>query len=159
MCSTAARWSLTTRTTSVPDSLARRAAFVPMTFDERRVMLTVGLQGKTQQLLFDSGSSAFALLTSTSNWQKMAQPGAPTKVAPVNSWGKTLTSYTVATPAAMQFGPATVPLGTVSYIEGMSFMQSTLTRFSGMGGMLGNAPFIQQTIVLDAQNRRFGVVK
>jgi hypothetical protein len=59
----------------------------------------------------------------------------------------------------MQFGATAVPLGTVTYIEGMSFMQSTLTRFSGMGGMLGNAPFSQQTIILDVKNGRFGVVQ
>ena len=30
---------------------------------------------------------------------------------------------------------------------------------SGLGGMLGNAPFSQQTIILDVKNGRFGVVK
>jgi hypothetical protein len=119
----------------------------------------VGLQGEPQELMFDSGSSAFALLTSQSNWQQMAQPAAAAQTTPVNSWGKTLTAHTVATAAAMQFGATAVPLGTVTYIEGMSFMQSTLTRFSGMGGMLGNAPFSQQTIILDVKNGRFGVVQ
>ncbi|WP_345051693.1 hypothetical protein [Hymenobacter glaciei] len=41
----------------------------------------------------------------------------------------------------------------------MTFMQSTLTRFSGMGGMLGNAPFSRQIIILDVKAGRFGVVK
>ncbi|GAB3317960.1 hypothetical protein ACFQT0_23600 [Hymenobacter humi] len=53
-----------TLSASVPDSLLRRTAFVPLEFKERRVLLNVGLQGQPQQLLFDSGSSAFALLTS-----------------------------------------------------------------------------------------------
>lgn len=148
-----------TLTTSVPDSLVRRAAFVPMTFKERRVMLSVGLEGKTQDLLFDSGSSAFALVTSAGHWQQLALPAAPTQIVPVNSWGKTLMANTAPTAAAMQFGAVAVPVGTVSYIEGMGFMQSTLTRFSGMGGMLGNAPFSQQTIILDVKGGRFGVVK
>lgn len=144
---------------AAPDSLLRRAAFVPMSFKERRLLLNVGLQGQPKELLFDTGSSAFALLTSQSSWQQMARPAATAQTVPVNSWGKTLMAHTVATAAAMQFGAATVPLGTVSYIEGMGFMQSTLTRFSGMGGMLGNTPFDQQTIILDVKNGRFGVVQ
>ncbi|GAB2863618.1 hypothetical protein [Hymenobacter ruber] len=143
---------------SVPDSLLRRAAFVPMSFKERRVLLRVGLQGQPQELMFDSGSSAFALLTAPANWQQMAQPAATAQSVPVNSWGKTLTAHTIATTAAMQFGAATVPLGTVTYIDGTTFMQRTLTRFSGMGGMLGNAPFSQHTIILDAKAGRFGVI-
>jgi hypothetical protein len=143
---------------SVPDSLARRATFVPMSFKERRVLLSVGLQGQSKELMFDSGSSAFALLTSPGNWQQMAQPAATAQSTPVNSWGKTLTAHTVATAATMQFGAATVPLGTVTYIDGTTLMQRTLTRFSGMGGMLGNAPFAQHTIIMDAQAGRFGLV-
>lgn len=144
---------------TAPDSLTRRATFVPMSFKERRVLLSVGLQGKPQELMFDSGSSAFALLTSPSNWEQMAQPAATAQSTPVNSWGKILTAHTVATTASMQFGAATVPLGTVTYIDGTTFMQRTLTRFSGMGGMLGNAPFAQHTIILDAKAGRFGVVQ
>lgn len=153
-----ARMRLTLGSTA-PDSLLPRAAFVPMSFKERRLLLNVGLQGQPKELMFDTGCSAFSLLTSEGNWQKMARPAATAQTVPVNSWGKTLTAHTVATAAAMQFGATTVPLGTVSYIEGMGFMQSTLTRFSGMGGMLGNAPFNQQTIILDVKNGRFGLVK
>ncbi|MBH8557679.1 hypothetical protein [Hymenobacter negativus] len=144
---------------SAPDSLLRRAAFVPMSFKERRVLLRAGLQGQPQELMFDSGSSTFALLTSQSNWQQMARPAATAQTIPVNSWGKTLTAHTVATAATLQFDTATVPLGTVTYIEGTTFMQRTLTRFSGMGGMLGNAPFGRHIVILDAKNRRFGLVK
>lgn len=144
---------------SAPDSLLRRATFVPMSFQERRVLLSVGLQGKPQELMFDSGSSAFALLTSPGNWQRMARPAATAQLVPVNSWGKTLTAHTVATTATMQFGASAVPLGTVTYIEGTTFMQRMLTQVSGMGGMLGNAPFGQHTIILDVKSGRFGVVQ
>jgi hypothetical protein len=38
-------------------------------------------------------------------------------------------------------------------------MQETLTRFSGLGGMLGNAPFTTRTIILDVRGSRFGLVQ
>ncbi|WP_375435514.1 hypothetical protein [uncultured Hymenobacter sp.] len=144
---------------SVPDSLARRAAYVPMRFDSRRVLLDVGLQGKPKQLLFDSGSSAFALLTNQATWHDMARPAALAHTVPVNSWGKTLTAHTVPTAAAMQVGSLVLPLRTVTYIEGMSWRETLLMRFSGMGGMLGNEPFVEHTVIMDAPRGRFGVVQ
>jgi hypothetical protein len=144
--------------TAVPDSLARQAVFAPLGFEQRRMLLSAGLQGADKQLLFDSGSSAFALLTSQAAWQELAKPGAPDQVTPVNSWGKTLTAHTVPTAARLQIGATALPLGTVTYIDGTTFMQRTLTRFSGMGGMLGNEVFSQHTLILDVKGGRFGVV-
>ncbi|AYA36482.1 hypothetical protein D3Y59_05080 [Hymenobacter oligotrophus] len=150
------RFSLLPRT---PDSLARRADFVPLAFDSRRVLLNAGLRSENSKLLFDTGTSAFALLTSQSRWQQLAQPAAPVQTRAVSSWGKTLTAYTAPTLARLHLGPAALPLGTVTYIEGTSWWQSALMRFSGMGGMLGNEPFAGRTIILDVQGQRFGVVR
>lgn len=142
----------------VPDSLARRAAFVPLAFTGRRLVLSASVGGEPQQLLFDSGSSAFALLTSTATWQQMASPGAPAHTAAVNSLGRTLTSHTVATAAALQLGRLAVPLQTVTYMEGTTLLQRSLMRFSGMGGMLGNRPFNQHTLLVDVAHQRFGLI-
>jgi hypothetical protein len=144
---------------SLPAELARQAAFAPLSFAERRVQFTTTVQGKPKQLLFDSGSSAFALLTSKTIFQEMAQPTAPVKVAAVKSLNRMLTSYTAATPATVAIGAVAVPLGTVTHIEGTSFMEKNLMRFSGMGGMLGNAPFTAGTLILDVRGGRFGVLR
>ncbi|GAB3317965.1 hypothetical protein ACFQT0_23595 [Hymenobacter humi] len=89
----------------------------------------------------------------------MAQPNAVARTAGVNSWGKTLTAHTVATAADLQINGSTVPLRTVTYIEGSGFLDKMLMRFSGMGGMLGNEPFSQQTVIFDVKGGRFGVVQ
>ncbi|GGG39540.1 hypothetical protein [Hymenobacter glacieicola] len=150
------RFSLSTE---APDSLLPRTEFVPLDYASRRVLLTAQVQGKTEKLLFDSGSSAFALLTSQSIWQQLARPQAPVQTAASNSMGRQLTTYTTATAAEVQLSKAAIPLGTVTYVEGTSLMQNLLMRFSGMGGMLGNEPFSQQTIILDVPGGRFGVVR
>ncbi|GAA3947731.1 hypothetical protein GCM10022406_31910 [Hymenobacter algoricola] len=146
-------------TRQVPADLAARAAFVPLVFNSRRILFDATVRGKQEQMLFDTGTSAFALLTSQSIWQQLAQPGARPRVTAVNSWGKTLTAHTVATGEALHLGAATVPLQTVTYMEGTSLMQNLLTRFSGMGGMLGNEPFDNRTVILDVQGSRFGLVQ
>ncbi|TGE28765.1 hypothetical protein [Hymenobacter metallicola] len=142
----------------LPAGLAQQAAFTPLSFAERRVQFTATVEGQSRQLLFDSGSSAFALLTSKDNFEALARPAAPVQVASVNSLGRTLTSYTVATPAALQVGTAAVPLGTVTHIEGTRFTEEMLMRFSGMGGMLGNAPFVTRTLILDVRGGRLGIL-
>ncbi|MBX0291809.1 hypothetical protein K3G63_15260 [Hymenobacter sp. HSC-4F20] len=143
---------------TVPDNLSRQAAFVPLQFTGRRVLLNATVQDEPRQLLFDSGSSAFSLLTSQDTWQTMIQPSATVQHAAVNSMGRTLHAYTAPTPTAMQLGSVAVPFRTVTYIEGTSLKESLLMRFSGMGGMLGNEPFAQRTIILDTKGGRFGLV-
>lgn len=145
--------------THVPDSLARRAEFGPLAFTNRRVLLEAGLQHKQQQLLFDSGSSANALVTSPAIWRELATPGAPTRTTVSSSWGKKLLVHTAPTAAHIRFGPVEAPLGTVTYIEGMSLIQTTLMRFSGMAGMLGNEPFLSCTLILDVKAGRYGVLR
>lgn len=46
---------------TVPASLSRQAAFVPLQFTGRRVLLNATVQDEPRQLLFDSGSSASTL--------------------------------------------------------------------------------------------------
>ncbi|WP_048825917.1 hypothetical protein [Hymenobacter sp. DG25B] len=144
---------------NVPNNLIAQTDFVPMAFTDRRILLTVGMQGESQQLMFDSGTSAFSLLTSRDNWEKLAMPGAPAHTVNVNSFGRTLTAHTVPTAAALQMGQSEVPLQKVTHIEGTSMTQQLMMRFSGMGGMLGNEPFSTRTIILDSKGARFGVVR
>lgn len=143
---------------TVPDNLSRQATFVPLQFTGRRVLLDATVQDEPRQLLFDSGSSAFSLLTSQDTWSTMIQPSATVQHAAVNSMGRTLHAYTAPTSTAMQLGNVAVPFRTVTYIEGTSLKESLLMRFSGMGGMLGNEPFTQRTIILDTKGGRFGLV-
>jgi hypothetical protein len=144
---------------SVPDSLAQRTDFVPLAFESRRPVFTAGLQGEQRQLFFDTGASAFALLTSEGEWKQLAQAGAPVRTNVVNSWGRPLTSYTAPTAVVLQVGPSALPLGTVSRMTGTSFAQNLMMRFSGMAGMLGNEPFSRRTVVLDVRGGRFGLVR
>jgi hypothetical protein len=144
---------------AVPDSLADHADFVPLAFTNRRVLLTMGLRGQPRQLLFDSGSSAFALLTSADEWNELARPGAPVRTVVVNSVGRPLTAHTAPTGATLRIGPVALPLGTTTYMEGVSWDQELMMRFSGMAGMLGNELFSDHTIILDPRGGRFGLLR
>jgi hypothetical protein len=144
---------------SLPDSLEANAVFTPLEFKHRRVLLPVVLNGKTTSLLFDSGTSAFELLTNEKQWSSLAKAGASVKSFGVNSWGKTLTVYSVPTDHFIKFGTLALPIKNVHRIEGTSFIQNMLMRFSGMGGMIGNKIFIDRIIILDTRQLRFGLLR
>lgn len=138
----------------LPDSLSSSITFSSLDFESRRILLSS--QGK--KLLFDSGSSAFELLTSKSNWNKLRSTD-DVQSFPVNSWGKTLTAHNAKTTSSLMFGKANIPITTVTYIEGTSMIQNLLMTFSGMEGMIGNKPFIRYTILFDFRENRFGVIQ
>jgi hypothetical protein len=142
----------------LPDSLSAKAFFTPLEFEHRRILLPVVMDGKSTSLLFDSGTSAFELLTSEKQWSDLAKKDAVVDSYGVNSWGKTLTVYSVSTDHAIKFGTLNLPIKNVHRIEGTSFVQNMLMRFSGMGGMIGNKIFIDHTIIIDTREFRFGLL-
>lgn len=142
----------------VPEGVALSSAMSPFTFKERRVILQdVAIDGKKTQLMLDTGSSAFALLTDKTSWQRMTSNGAGATTFPVNSWGKTLTAHMAPTKSRIRFGAMEIPLGSATYIEGTSFMQNMLMRATGMGGMTGNKLFVDRALVLDARTLTYAV--
>ncbi|MCC9166004.1 hypothetical protein [Pontibacter harenae] len=143
----------------VPASVVAKTTFTQMTFDERRVILPAVINHQETEVLFDSGSSAFELLTDKATWQELARKGAAVEVAEANSWGNTLTIHSVVSDQNISFGATELPLRQVHYIEGTSFMQQALMQFSGMAGMVGNKLFLDKVLVLDAQQLRFGIVE
>lgn len=146
-------------TNSMPSHLsAGHINFNALSFTGRRVMLPASINGKKTTLLFDTGSSAFELLTSEGKWSELRTPGGSIRSFPVKSWSKTLTAHQAGSSSFLQFGTDKIALNTVTYIDGVSPFQSVLMSLSGMGGMIGNKLFLNHTIILDLQSNRFGVL-
>jgi len=143
----------------LPADIAASLVYAPLKFKERRLLIPFTLDGKTSDLMFDTGSSAYSLLTSQSNWKALARPGAVATRSGINSWGNTLYVNEIATDASIQIGLTNFKLGEVAYVEGTSLTQDWLMRFSGMGGMTGNRLFLNKMIVVDTREQRFGISK
>jgi hypothetical protein len=126
-------------------------------FNKRRVMLNGQVNDEDTQFYFDSGSSAFDLITDKKKWENLARSGADESTYKVNSWGKSLEVHSIATDAIIKFGEQRIFLNEVTYIEGTSIAQNLLMRLSGMGGMIGNRLFMGKILILDASNQKFAV--
>ncbi|MBK6264172.1 hypothetical protein JKA74_03915 [Marivirga sp. S37H4] len=132
---------------------------VDFEFDQRKVLLSASVNGEPTKLYYDSGSSAFELLTDKDRWNEYALAGAEEETYIANSWGKPLTVHNIASDGIIQFGKTSISLKQVTYIEGTTFIQTALMKLSGMGGMIGNKIFMDKVLVLDARNEKFAILE
>lgn len=124
-------------------------------FSMRRILLPAEVAGKKTILYFDSGSSAFELLTDKATCNKLAADSSPTVRYPVQSWGKTLAANTITTTDSITLAGHAIPLRHATWIEGVSDTQVNQMMKMGIGGMTGNKLFISNILVLDTRNKQF----
>jgi hypothetical protein len=144
---------------SLPESLAKRVTLVPMSFQSRRIFLSGTINGEVRRIIYDTGSSAFELLTDDDTWRKLAREGSPVETYDVKSWDNTLTTHSAATDATVEIGGVTLPLRRVTRVDGVGFFTKLAMRAMGVGGLTGNKLFIERTIIIDTQSQKIGVVK
>jgi hypothetical protein len=144
-------------TTELPASINKNL-LQPLKFTKRKIILPGRVNGKEFEFLFDSGTSAYSLITNQEKYEEYAKAGSEEVLTKANSWGKTLTVHTKQSDKAIHFGPSQVPLKDVTFIEGTTFIQNTLMRFSGMDGMIGNKLFEDKVVVLDCKNEKFAII-
>jgi hypothetical protein len=106
-------------------------------------------------LYFDTGSSAFALLTSKETAISMAGTNAVASRYPVKSWGRTLYANSLATTDSVELSQLTIPIHTVTYMDEASEEQVNRMLKLGIGGMTGNKLFLHTGLVLDTRNKKF----
>lgn len=143
-------------TRQVPDTL-KAITIEPFQWKERKILLPATLANESVNVFFDTGSSAFELLTNESKWHRLAHKDKPFQKYAVNSWGNKLTAFTAPTEHAITIASIAYPLQNVTRIEGTGFIQNVFMRLSGMGGMIGNKLFLNSVLVIDTQHQKFGL--
>jgi len=131
-----------------------QAKMADFKFKKRKIIFRGILKGKEENFLFDSGTSAYELLTNKEVWQNLKTPDSKISIEKSNSWENMLTTYTANCNQKIQFGNQEIPLRNVTYVEGFSKTQYALMKFSGMTGMLGNKIFLNNCLYIDCiQNK------
>ena len=132
--------------------------FTDFIYANQSIILPVSLRGKKTMLYFDSGSSAFELLTSKETAIALALPGSTPVTYPVTSWSKTLTAISYTSADSIEIASAKLPLNKVTYVEGAGDAQVNRMMKMGIGGLTGNKLFLHAILVLDIKNRKFGIL-
>jgi hypothetical protein len=135
----------------------RKATPTSFMYAMRRILLPAEIKGKKTILYFDSGSSAFELLTNKATCLELAVDNQPPIQYPVSSWGKTLMANTITTSDSITLAGLATPIRHATWIEGVSETQVSQMMKMGIGGMTGNKLFLYHILVLDTRNKQFRV--
>jgi len=134
-----------------------RDKLVNFKFKKRKIIINASLNGTDEKFLYDSGTSAYELLTNKENWENLKSPNSKVTVEKSRSWGNTLTSYSAICKNTILLGDQKVSLNEVTYVEGFSNTQYMMMKFSRMTGMLGNKIFLKNCIYLDCRENKIGI--
>lgn len=127
-------------------------------FKKRKIVIYGSLNGNEEKFLFDSGTSAYELLTNKEVWDKLKLPNSKIKIEKSEqSWDKVLTTYTSNCNQNIQFGNKKIKLTNVTYVEGFSQTQYSMMKFSGMTGMLGNKIFLNNSLYIDCSENKIRI--
>ncbi|RAJ00419.1 hypothetical protein LX64_04125 [Chitinophaga skermanii] len=137
--------------------IASNLQWSSLTVTPKGLMLPAKIRGQQTQLFFDSGSSAFPLVTDEETFATLALNGKPANKYTANSWGRTLDVYTAPTNDSILLGGKLLPILTVAHIAGASEQQVAMMKKIGIGGLTGNKLFLQQRLLLDIRGKRFAI--
>ena len=143
---------------SLPTALAGQD-WHPLVYVHGSILLPAEILGNPTMLFFDTGSSAYELLTSKIAFDHLATADAPVSSNPVNSWGHQLVAHTAITKDSITIGSTKMALKKVTYVEGASQSQIARMMQAGIGGMTGNTLFLQKTLLLDLRRKRFSILQ
>ena len=131
--------------------------WAPFMLMKGSILFPATLNHKPTILFFDTGSSAFELLTSKATAEQLKTPNTTTATYPVSSWGRTLSANTSPTADSLSIANQQLLIHNVTYIEGASDSQVQQMLKLGIGGMIGNKLFLNQTLIIDTKNKKFAL--
>ncbi len=142
-----------------PEWISALSGFKSFDFTGRRIMLPVTLDTKDYEFLYDSGCSAFGLITIKSRFDKYTKEITKEVNYDAKSWESSIPIRSKLTDKLFSIGNANLNLKRVSYVDMYTITQPLITPFTRIGGWLGNQPFTESTLILDTKTEEFIVVK
>lgn len=134
-------------------------AFESFDFQGRRVMLPATINGTKRAFLYDTGCSAFGLITTKNRYDQFTDENSEEIFYEGNSWGDALPIKHKTTGSKMSIGSNILNLKRVSFINKYAAMQPFFSSFTRIGGFLGNLPFAESTLILDTKTEEFLIIE
>ena len=123
--------------------------------------MPVTIDGASEHVIYDSGCSAFGLLTSGYYYDRYSDPNQPETNYNGNRHGDPIPIHHRTCDLIATFGETELPLKRISYVNLYAPVQALVGRFSGFAGfigVLGNEPLTESTLILDAKTNEYLVV-
>ncbi|MAD96478.1 MAG: hypothetical protein CMB99_04040 [Flavobacteriaceae bacterium] len=141
-----------------PEWMTNSSGFHPFDFPGRRIMLPVQIDGKEYEFLYDSGCSAFGLITTKNRFERYTDEASPLISYAAKSWTDKIDINTKISNHPFMIGGAKLTLNRVSFVNMYSFVQPLMTPFTRIEGWMGNQALNQSTLIIDTKTKRFKVI-
>ncbi len=141
-----------------PDWMDALKGFRQFDFTGRRLLLPASIDGNDLNLIYDTGSSAFGLITSKNRYKKYTDRKEPAIEYEANSWGESIPVYHKITDKKLDIGGCHLNLNRISYVGMYGSLQRFVTPFTKIGGWLGNKLFLRSALIMDTQKQEFAVL-
>ena len=138
-----------------PEWMKNLNGFQTFDFPGRRVMLPATVDGKKYEFLYDSGCSAFGLITTKQRFKKYTEISTPSKFFGAKSWEDKIYINSKASDYPLNIGGAQLSMKRVSCVDMYAFLQPLVTPFTRIGGWMGNQAINESHLILDTQTKEF----
>jgi hypothetical protein len=140
-------------TKNLPRKLSK-VDFQACSITSGRVTIPLTINGKVENLMFDSGSSMFSLITSEENANQISLNTIVDSLS-ANSWGDNITAYGKKITSEVKFGKTILKPSNVYYVK--NEMIAEFFKQQNIWGITWNAYFLNKIVIIDYKNSRFGI--
>jgi len=133
----------------------KSTSFEKIKIDRGLIKIPLRINGNIEYLLFDTGASYFSMATTKQNALAIGETEIVDSLT-AESWdNKWISFYGLKIGVPIMFGNTTLESSIVYYTEGKGF--DDLYKSLNVWGLAGNGYFLNDVIIIDYKNNRFGV--
>jgi len=132
--------------------------FSRFAFPGRRVMLPVKVDGNNYEFLYDSGCSAFGLITTKQRFNHYTDATTPIVNYNAKSWEDKIHIHSKLSDHLFTIGDTDLKFKRVSYVDMYTALQPIATVMTRIGGWMGNQSFNECHLILDTQTNEFVLI-
>ena len=138
-----------------PEWMQQLNGFKTFDFPGRRVMLPATVDGKQYEFLYDSGCSAFGLITTKQRFNKYTEVSTPVESFGAKSWEDKIYINSKSSNYPLTIGGTKLTMKRVSCVDMYAFLQPLVTPFTRIGGWMGNQAINESHLILDTKSKEF----
>ena len=132
-----------------------KSKLLPCSIVNGRIKIPLIINGKSENLMFDTGSSIFSLISSEDNAKKISTNEISDSLS-INSWGKKEMVYGRKINVKIKFNEVTLKPSNVYFFRNKMF--SDFFKQQNIWGITGNQYFLNSIVIIDYKNNRFGII-
>ena len=131
-----------------------KAQFRQYKIKDGRIKIPITINGKDEDVMFDTGSSLFALITTTRRANEISNKPIVDSLK-ISSWGVFYMVYAQAIKSKVLFGQKQLNKANVYFDTKKG--NEDFYKEEEIWGITGNAYFLKNIVIIDYKNKRFGV--